>query len=795
MKRSSLHFVPILCVLAAMLPTACKSDDTPSQRATLTLEVPDCGTNPTLMQIGTGDCTVALQLLTTGEWRIETLPADDWLTLTPSSGRGNAEVTLTATANAQAAARQAEVRFYLGKQAVHTLSVEQAAGEAYLTVTPDSGRIPIGGGDLTLTVATNAGAWSAAMTDPEGSPCNWLTQQQAEGSLTLTAAKNSDATKRQALVTLSVAGHPDLTRTVTVTQGTATADLLDVVFHNDGTAADRSASHRVVQRHSGSGLLTYYNDSYGDYVARFNHDPGSSPAAGYYKVDYAADAAFREALADGHTLEVLVMFDAEADGSSEIKPFSSMQSGGTGFLITTTAQGNCLTFLPHVGGSYRWAKSNITPVRGRYYHLVGVYDKEAQKARIYVDGELKNEVDATGNLTLAGSGARWFCIGGDAASSYGEASWKGDIVLARIYDAPLSDGSVAMLWDKVKDRQPQGGTIQISDLFFLSTANVQAGSVYKVFGSGFQSGDVVRLESTSDENRTYTCDCTVGSGSISITIPGGFVSGTYRMVLQRGEVLYPLGLVELTLSDNPTSFENLPEVVAHRGYHTTNGAAENSMESFRAAIELGVYGSEADFYITTDGVVVSNHDPTIKNSAGQTLTIANSTYDQIKDIVLSNGEKVATFDDYLDILATSSKTKLVIEIKDQGDATKNERIVDAIVEELQNRQMVGKIDLISFNYTVCQRFAKALPSVTVGYLSGDKAPSTIDPAIKCIDYSYGTLRSNPAWIQQAHDLGMKVNVWTVNSTTDMLDFIAQGVDYITTDYPVTLKEMLEKLSE
>ena len=145
--------------------------------------------------------------------------------------------------------------------------------------------------------------------------------------------------------------------------------------------------------------------------------------------------------------------------------------------------------------------------------------------------------------------------------------------------------------------------------------------------------------------------------------------------------------------------------------------------------------------------------------------------------------------------AITPKTKLVIEIKDQGDVTKNERIVDAIVAELQNRQMVDKIDLISFNYTVCQRFAKALPSVTVGYLSGDKAPSTIDPAIKCIDYSYGTLRSNPKWIQEAHDLGMKVNVWTVNSTTDMLDFIVQGVDYITTDYPATLKEMLEKLAE
>ena len=117
-----------------------------------------------------------------------------------------------------------------------------------------------------------------------------------------------------------------------------------------------------MQRHSGSGLLTYYNDSYGDYVARFNHDPGSSPAAGYYKVDYAADAAFREALADGHTLEVLVMFDAEADGSSEIKPFNSMQSGGTGFLITTRDRGTKLTFLPNLApDGWRWTCSDVTP--------------------------------------------------------------------------------------------------------------------------------------------------------------------------------------------------------------------------------------------------------------------------------------------------------------------------------------------------------------------------------------------------------------------------------------------------
>lgn len=802
MKRNlrSLLLLPFLAA-AAMLASCSSSDEdveTPPPGGeetppTLTIQSPDDGDNPTKVEIGQGRYSKSYDIVTTGSWRIEKSESGDWLTISPASGKGNTSVAFTAEANESTSEKEAEVNFYLEEELVHTMTVIQAGSTPYLTVSPTQvATLPVEGGDVELTVETNTSGWEYAITGSS----SWLTEKsREENKLVLTAPVNEGAAKLEATVTISSKDDPTLKQEIAVAQYSLTADLLDVEFHNDGTATDLSPMHNQVEYVPGSALMTYHSESYDRYIAHFNQTPGINMSSSYYKVDYSANSAFQNALSDGHTLEALVMFDAESDGSKEIKPFSSMQSGGTGFLITTTAQGNCLTFLPHVGGSYRWAKSNITPVRGRYYHLVGVYDKEAQKARIYVDGELKNEVDATGNLTLAGSGARWFCIGGDAASSYGEASWKGDIVLARIYDAPLSDGSVAMLWDKVKDRQPQGGTIQISDLFFLSTANVQAGSVYKVFGSGFQSGDVVRLESTSDENRTYTCDCTVGSGSISITIPGGFVSGTYRMVLQRGEVLYPLGLVELTLSDNPTSFENLPEVVAHRGYHTTNGAAENSMESFRAAIELGVYGSEADFYITTDGVVVSNHDPTIKNSAGQTLTIANSTYDQIKDIVLSNGEKVATFDDYLDILATSSKTKLVIEIKDQGDATKNERIVDAIVEELQNRQMVGKIDLISFNYTVCQRFAKALPSVTVGYLSGDKAPSTIDPAIKCIDYSYGTLRSNPAWIQQAHDLGMKVNVWTVNSTTDMLDFIAQGVDYITTDYPVTLKEMLEKLSE
>ena len=47
----------------------------------------------------------------------------------------------------------------------------------------------------------------------------------------------------------------------------------------------------------------------------------------------------------------------------------------------------------------------------------------------------------------------------------------------------------------------------------------------------------------------------------------------------------------------------------------------------------------------------------------------------------------------------------------------------------------------------------------------------------------------------SHGLGMKVNIWTVNSDEDMLASIALGVDYITTDYPDRLMEIYEMMEE
>ena len=48
-------------------------------------------------------------------------------------------------------------------------------------------------------------------------------------------------------------------------------------------------------------------------------------------------------------------------------------------------------------------------------------------------------------------------------------------------------------------------------------------------------------------------------------------------------------------------------------------------------------------------------------------------------------------------------------------------------------------------------------------------------------------------IKLAHELGLSVNVWTVNDPGRMRELIAMGVDGIITDYPDRLRQVLTEL--
>lgn len=562
-----------------------------------------------------------------------------------------------------------------------------------------------------------------------------------------------------------------------------TADMLDVVFHEDGTAEDISPMKNEVKL-VGNTSYTRFSKAYNRYMATFTN-PWAGTASGYYRIDFEQNQEFRNKLADGHTLEVLFMPDYSGTiPNQECKPFSAMQAGGTGFLVTTTSgsRKNEICFLPNTStngkSTWRWTTSGIVPQPKQYYHVVGVWNKEEQKAYVYVNGELKNTISAPGEFRFASSGSNWFCVGGDPdGASNASNGWLGNIVLARIYDAPLTQKDVSLLWESVDVDPDEVDASLVKDVNFLSGMGVKAGGTYIVGGKGFAEGDQVTLSLLSDKSKTYTATLTAQEDGALLRLPANVVTGQYRMTLVRGEKSQELGVTNLTVLEQlPTGMR----VIAHRGYWNTPGAAQNSRASLQNAIKLGCYGSETDVWITTDGHIMVNHDATLGG-----VRLETSTYDQVKNLTLSNGEKIPQLSDFLDILAGEGNTKLIIEIKTHTDEARGKACVAAVVDMVKSRGLQDKVEYIAFSLNLCKEVVSQDPIAHVAYLNGDYGPATLKAmGIMGLDYTAAKYRANTNWPNVARANGMTTNVWTISDMPTMAEMTNCGIDFVTTDNPV-----------
>ena len=112
---------------------------------------------------------------------------------------------------------------------------------------------------------------------------------------------------------------------------------------------------------------------------------------------------------------------------------------------------------------------------------------------------------------------------------------------------------------------------------------------------------------------------------------------------------------------------------------------------------------------------------------------------------------------------------------------------------IKKHQIEDQIEIISFSQNICDEFKRLAPEHHVSYLNGDLTPKEIkEKGWNGIDYNYKVFQKNPNWVKEAQALGLLVNVWTVNQPKVMQEMIDLKVDYITTDKPLILKELLTK---
>lgn len=230
-----------------------------------------------------------------------------------------------------------------------------------------------------------------------------------------------------------------------------------------------------------------------------------------------------------------------------------------------------------------------------------------------------------------------------------------------------------------------------------------------------------------------------------------------------------------------------PKVIAHRGYWNTAGAAQNSIRSLVKADSIGCYASEFDVWMTPDSVLIVNHDPTING-----VVIQNTPSAEVLKQKLPNGETVPTLDQYLKA-AQGLKTRLVLELKTHDSRAREKAAVKKTIRMVKKYGLADRTDYIVFSKDAFKQYVKHAPKGSkVYFLNGDYVPCQIKYAKGAgIDYSLKVMKSHPGWIKECHDKGLEVNVWTVNDPADMQWCIDQGVDYITTNEPERLQQMLK----
>jgi glycerophosphoryl diester phosphodiesterase len=240
-------------------------------------------------------------------------------------------------------------------------------------------------------------------------------------------------------------------------------------------------------------------------------------------------------------------------------------------------------------------------------------------------------------------------------------------------------------------------------------------------------------------------------------------------------------LIPLFILCLPVAAQDVPQVIAHRGYWQSRGAAQNSIASLEHAEQVRAYGAEFDVRMTKDSILVLIHDEAMNG-----VRIEEAPYAAVKDFVLANGETLPTLREYLEAAKRTKNIKLIFELK-IGSKMAPEQIHEAArrsVDLVREKKLQLRTEYITFNLEAAREIIRLDPDAEVYYLSGELSPKELKTAgFAGLDYHYDVMRKNPQWFREARVLGLGINVWTVNDTTVMREMIDQGADFITTDIP------------
>ena len=283
------------------------------------------------------------------------------------------------------------------------------------------------------------------------------------------------------------------------------------------------------------------------------------------------------------------------------------------------------------------------------------------------------------------------------------------------------------------------------------------------------------------------------------------------------------------------------ELQGHRG---ARGLwPENTLGGFTETLKLGVDVLELDLAMTADDVIVVSHDPRLnpeltRGPGGDWLPLAGaiirtlplkslrkydvgrvkpksrygSRFNEQKPI---DGQRIPTLVEVFDLVKSSGMdVSLNIEIKMRprvdGVYPTPKHFAKVLVDTINDTGMQNRVTVQGFDWRPLAIVGQLAPQIPLVALTAEqpwldnvqRGQAGVSPWTNGLDVDdrNGSVPStvaalgaqvwspffrdiNSSQVKEAHDLGLKVVVWTVNQEKDIEAMIDIGIDGIISDYP------------
>lgn len=234
---------------------------------------------------------------------------------------------------------------------------------------------------------------------------------------------------------------------------------------------------------------------------------------------------------------------------------------------------------------------------------------------------------------------------------------------------------------------------------------------------------------------------------------------------------------------------------AHRGF--SGKYPENTMLAFEKALEVGVDGIELDVHLTKDGELVIIHDEAVDRTTDGTGLVADMTLAELKALDASatytgvyGVNRIPTLREYFELV---KDTGIVTNIELKTGINPYPGIEEKTLAMIDEFGLRDKIIISSFNHYSVLKFKELAPEMICGFLEESwiigMAEYGKKYGVECLHPIYAAVTDEYA--KAAHEAGLLINTWTVNTKEDMEDMIAKGVNAVIGNYPDLCKEVLE----